>query len=103
MYTVQVHWGLPNRACNDELEAKLSKWPAPFVLPLKGTPLAAFLDSEECKIDNEWWVATKAWADGFLYLEPVNELTVSPLPNEEETPYLETLLKYFPLLKEQWK
>jgi hypothetical protein len=103
MYTIQVHWGLPNYSCNQELEAKFAKWSAPFLLPLQDTSLAKFLNDEQCKMDNDWSVSTKAWADSFLYLGPIGELTDSPLPNDKGRPYLELLFEWFPSLKEEWK
>jgi hypothetical protein len=103
MFTIQVHWGLPNQSCNQKLEAELAAWSPPFLLLLRDTSLAKFLDSEECKIGNDWGLLTRAWADGFLYLGQIEELAVSPLPDEIETSYLEGLLERFPTMKEQWK
>jgi hypothetical protein len=61
MYTIQLHWGLPNQTCNDKLEAAFEEQSPPLLLPLRNTPLAEFLGSDSCKVSNDWGLVTRAW------------------------------------------
>lgn len=96
LFVIQIHWGLPKLMCNRELEAELKKWPPPYLLSLRDTPLADFLNGSRCKAESDWGDLTRAWGDAYLYLGQSDNLTVSPLPDESATPYLELVLKAYP-------
>ncbi len=101
LFVIQNHWGLPKQVCNQKLEMQLEVGPIPSLVLLQGTALENFLNSPSCKVENLWGTFTRAWGDAYLYLGRGDELTVSPLPGESETPYLKTMLKDAPELEEQ--
>ncbi|GAT69507.1 hypothetical protein PS9374_05182 [Planomonospora sphaerica] len=83
-YAVRVHNGLAEPDCNRRLEAHLASWPAPGMRSLgEDRELAAILRDGNC---HDLMVAfpkfDKAWADGYLYLGPVDALSMSPVPGK---------------------
>ena len=87
LFLIQNHWGLPKLLCNRQVEAQLEQGPVPSLTPLGKSALATFLDSPDCNSETWWGTLASAWSDAYLYLGKRDELTVSPLPGEPETPF----------------
>lgn len=100
LFLIQNHWGLAEPSCNRQLEAQLEQGPVPSLTPLRESFLATFLDSPRCKSETWWGTLTSAWSDAYLYLGKSDELTLSPLPGEPETPFSAWLLEVAPMLRE---
>lgn len=100
LFLIQNHWSLSEPLCNQQLETRLELGPVPSLTPLQDTALATFLDSPKCKSETWWGTLTSAWSDAYLYLGKSDELTLSPLPGEPETPFSAWLLEVAPMLRE---